>query len=102
MDSFTHEAELALSGSSTPGAPGGAVTMALCGHWEHEGACTWPHHTSVVSGTPGTVTVRVVFSCEDDDEHRVRRLIKGALRAGAVVGPHGCETWTLLDERMVI
>ena len=25
---------------------GGAVTTALCGHWEHDGPCRWPHFTS--------------------------------------------------------
>jgi len=101
VDSFTHEAVVALIGASTTAAPGGAVTVALCGHWEHEGACAWPHHTQVVERAERVVTVRVEFSCEDSEEHHVRRLIRRALQGGAVVGPHGCETWTLLDERIV-
>ena len=101
MDSFAHEAVVALIGASTSAAPGGAVTVALCGHWEHDGPCLWPHHTSVVARDDTSVTVRVEFSCAEDDEHHVRRLIRRALQSGAVVGPHGCETWTLIDDRIV-
>ena len=28
-------------------APGGAVTVALCGHWDHEGPCRWPHRSNI-------------------------------------------------------
>ncbi len=98
---FTHEAVVALPGGSTSAAPGGAVTVALCGHWEHDGACAWPHHTSVVARDDASVTVRIEFACREQDEHDVRRLIRRALRGGAVVGPNGCETWTLIEERIV-
>jgi hypothetical protein len=101
VDSFAHEAVVALIGASTSAAPGGAVTVALCGHWEHQGACPWAHNTSVVTRDEASVTVRVEFSCDEDDEHHVRRLIRRALQGGAVVGPNGCETWTLIDDRIV-
>lgn len=101
METFTHEAVVALIGASTTAAPGGAVTVALCGHWEHQGSCVWPHQTRVVGREDRMVTVRVEFSCGEDEEHDVRRLIRRALQGGAVVGPEGCETWTLLDERIV-
>ena len=32
------EAELLLADDTDPAAPGAAVTVALCGHWEHEGS----------------------------------------------------------------
>lgn len=100
MDRFAHEAEVALIGGSTAAAPGGAITVALCGHYVHEGPCTFPHHTSVVAREATSVTVRVEFSCEEPEEDHVRRLIRRALQSGAVVGPHGCETWTLLDDHL--
>jgi hypothetical protein len=100
VDTFAHEAVVALIGGSTAAAPGGAITVALCGHWEHPGACPWPHNTSVVNRDAVSVTVRVDFSCDESDEDHVRRLIRRALRDGAVVGPNGCETWTLLDDRV--
>ena len=28
-------------------AVGAAVTTALCGHWEHEGPCRWPHNNAI-------------------------------------------------------
>lgn len=34
-----------LDAGGDPRALGGAVTAALCGHWEHDGRCRWPHHT---------------------------------------------------------
>lgn len=101
MERFAHEAVVALVGASTSAAPGGAVTVALCGHWEHDGPCAWPHHTTIVDRSEHMVTVRVEFSCDGTEEHEVRRLIRRALQGGAVVGPEGCETWTLLDERIV-
>src|SRR5690242_8420450 len=100
MDRFAHEAVVALIGRATPAGPGGAITVALCGHYEHSGPCTFPHHTSVVSRDNSSVTVRVDFTCPPDDEFVVRRMIRQALQGGAVVGPNGCETWTLLDEHI--
>jgi hypothetical protein len=41
------EADLELPPDVDRRAPGGAVTVALCGHWEHDGACRWPHHSAV-------------------------------------------------------
>jgi len=53
-------AEVAFGSGADPRAPGGAVTVALCGSWEHDGSCRWPHHTAVDSeATPSQV--RVVF-----------------------------------------
>jgi len=101
VETFAHEAVVALTGGSTAAAPGGAVTVALCGHWEHDGSCRYPHHTAVVAREASSVTMRVEFSCDEREEHDVRRLVRRALQSGAVVGPNGCETWTLLDDRIV-
>ena len=65
---------------------GGAVTVALCGHWEHEPPCPLaPHHTGTrVSGDE--VSVRVLFAAEPGDEAEVRRRIDTALTEWEVRG----------------
>ena len=74
-----------------PAALGGAVTTALCGHWEHDGPCRWPHFTSPeVDGD--TVAVTVSFDAPAEDEAQVRALIRSALGAGSLVGPDGATT----------
>src|SRR5689334_23128825 len=84
---------VALDGD--PAALGGAVTTALCGHWEHEGPCRWEHFTSSeVDG--GSVVVTVHFDAGPEDEEQVRELIRSALSGGSLVGPDGTTTtWRL-------
>jgi hypothetical protein len=74
---------------------GGAVTVALCGHWEHDGPCRWPHHTtSATAGDEVVTTVR--FDASPPEEQQVRELIREALAAGSQVGPDGTTTtWRL-------
>ena len=73
------EAELALAPGTDPRAPGGAVTTALCGHWEHEGPCRWPHHNAIAAeGAPARLRT-VVAPGDDADE--VRRRVRAALTA---------------------
>ena len=76
-----HQADVTFSAEADTRAPGGAVTVALCGSWDHEGSCRWPHHTSVdPSITPSPV--RVVFVADDDELVDVRRRIESALVSG--------------------
>jgi hypothetical protein len=78
-EAFVHEARLALGEGTDSRAPGGAITVALCGHWEHEGPCRWPHNTSVdVDGQSGRL--RTVFIAPPEEEALVRELIERALR----------------------
>lgn len=81
-------AELWLEPDADPAAPGGAVTLALCGSWDHAGPCRWPHRTSAV-WDERRGRVRVVFEAEAEDEDRVRALIDRALAGGACAGPGG-------------
>ena len=37
-DTFAHDAVLALAPGADERAPGAAITVALCGHWDHEHA----------------------------------------------------------------
>jgi hypothetical protein len=76
---------------------GGAVTVGLCGHWEHDGACRWPHHTGT-RAEGDTVVVTVRFDAPDPEVRHVRGLVEAALAAGALTGPKGdLTTWTLLS-----
>lgn len=96
---FVHQAVLNLSAGADERAPGGAVTVALCGHWEHEGPCRWPHHTALERRSGTSVVVRTVFACVAADDPEVRRRIARALRAGRLDATDGAGTWTLLEER---
>jgi hypothetical protein len=92
-----HRAVLALSPGADRRAPGGAVTLELCGSWEHPPPCPLaPHHTSV-DGADDALAVRVLFAAAPDDEPEVRRRIEAALAAGEATGPDGgVSRWRLL------
>ena len=96
--SFVHSAELELEPGSDSAAPGGAVTIALCGSWDHEGACRWPHETRAELRHSKT-NVRVVFSVEAENEVAVRKLIREALANGQCTGPDGTPSrWALIAD----
>jgi len=87
---YAHEAVLILDSGGDARAPGGAITVALCGHWDHEPPCPLaPHHTDVKPAGDDTVRLRVLFAAEPDDEPRVRSLIGEALSSGRLTGPDG-------------
>jgi hypothetical protein len=95
--SYAHDAVVTLDAGGDSRAPGGAITVALCGHWDHQPPCPLaPHHTDAVPGDDGTVRLHVVFAAEPKDERRVRELITLALRSGRLTGPDGrITTWTV-------
>ena len=78
MTVFVHQAELELGDDADERAPGGAVTVALCGHWDHDGTCRWPHH-SQLDVFSGTSRLRTVFVAPERDAAEVRRRIDAAL-----------------------
>jgi hypothetical protein len=80
-EGFVHQAELLLGEDTDPAAPGGAVTTALCGHWEHEGPCRWPHNNDIDAGSV-PARFRTLFVADAGEEEAVRELIVHAL-AGA-------------------
>lgn len=84
-----HAAQLELGEGADPRAPGGAVTLALCGAWEHPPPCRWPHNNAIDEAAVPAL-FRTVFVAMPDDEARVRALIVRALRAS--------DQWILLDE----
>ena len=98
-------AELLLAPDADPAAPGAAITTALCGHWEHDGPCQWPHHTAVVpaqpeatqpdatqpdgrrrTGGPVPISIRTVFACAPGEEDAVHDRVAVGLHAGQVPG----------------
>lgn len=96
---FAHEAVLAMPADADLALPGGAVTVALCGHWEHEPPCPLaPHHVHA-ERVVGDVHVRILFATEPDCEPEVRQRLESAL-SGEVELPDGLTiTWRLLESR---
>ncbi len=91
-------ATLATEAAFDDRAPGGAVTVALCGALEHDPPCPLaPHHTRV-DVRDEQATIRVVFVCDPMHEFEVRSRIDASLAAGAFRGPDGVtSTWRLLE-----
>ena len=96
---FVHEALLELAPDSDERGPGAAVTVALCGHWEHEGPCRWPHHTAVAAGSERSLGLRVIFASSVEEEPEVRRLIRGALDEGRLDVEAKASRWTVITQR---
>src|SRR5215212_2178844 len=87
---FRHQvsADVRLHPGGDERAPGGAITASLCGHWEHEGACRWPHSTTT-EFTDDTLVVRTSFDAPSSDVREVEGRIRVALSAGVLLGPDG-------------
>ena len=76
---MTVEAELVLNAGEDARAPGGQVTVALCGHWEHDGPCRWPHNSRIDTSTQ-PLRLRTVVVVDDDERAEISRMIEAALR----------------------
>ena len=76
---FVHEADLRLQPGTDPSAVGAAVTTELCGHWEHDGPCRWPHNNAVEASDEGA-SFRTLFVAPAADENEVRERIEQSLR----------------------
>ena len=87
---YAHDAVVILDSGGDLRAPGGAITVALCGHWDHEPPCPLaPHHTEAAPVGDDMYRLRVLFAADPDDEERVRSLIEQALSSGRLTGPDG-------------
>ncbi|WP_116104128.1 hypothetical protein [Amycolatopsis thermalba] len=76
---FAHDAVLGMAPGADERAPGAAVTVALCGHWEHEPPCPLaPHHVRAEE-LGDELHVRVLFAAEPGAEREVRHRIDRAL-----------------------
>jgi hypothetical protein len=87
---FVHEVELVLDESVDSAESGAVVTVALCGHWEHEGPCRWPHNNST-EASDSAANHRTLFVASAVDEDEVRERIERALRDGL--------GWVVLETR---
>jgi len=78
---YVIEAELALSEGLDPAAVGAAVTVELCGRWEHEGACRWPHNTAI-DAARDPARMRTLFVAGEAEAaavgERIERTLRGA------------------------
>lgn len=93
---FVHRAEVILDAGADSAAPGGAVTIALCGSWDHAGACRWPHRSDA-NWHERRGELRVVFVADIGEETTVRNLIDKALTRGRCTVPDGTTSrWTLV------
>jgi hypothetical protein len=94
---YAHDAVVTMAPDADDRAPGGAITVALCGSWAHQPPCPLaPHHTGA-ERRGEEVTLRVLFAAEPADETRVRALVDEALARGEGVDPDG----TRVDWRLV-
>jgi hypothetical protein len=85
---FAHEAALIMEPDADARAPGAAVTVALCGHWDHQPPCPLAPHYVSADENDGELRVRILFAAEPAAECRVRHLIGQAL-AGQLTFPDG-------------
>lgn len=92
-------ATIHLPEGGDPAAPGAAVTVALCGHWEHDRSCRWPHHTSRRHATwaADRLEVRVVVVAPVAEVSVVRAAVVSALSDGVLASESGTATWALLE-----
>ena len=90
---YAHEAVVLMDDDQDIRAVGGAVTVALCGHWEHEPPCPLAAHHTRAGRVGDEVRVRILFATESDREADVRQRIDAALRAGRLDGPDGTTSW---------
>jgi hypothetical protein len=97
-EGFAHDAVLDLDPDADDRAPGGAITIALCGSWEHDPPCPLaPHHTRA-HRSGREMTLRLLFAARPDDEARVRALVDDVLARGWGDDPAGSRsTWELLS-----
>lgn len=95
---FAHQVRhrIVLASGADSRAPGGAVTVALCGHWDHEGPCRWPHHTAIEASDGASHEVTVRFDAPEQEREQVSALIDGALQKGEQEGSDGqISSWAL-------
>ena len=96
---YAHDAVVAMQPDGSPNAIGGAITVALCGHWDHTPPCPLAPHYVTALPDGETVAVRILFATEPSNERRVRALIGQALAAGHLTGPEGgATTWQLSSD----
>jgi hypothetical protein len=93
---FAHEAIVDMPTDADLRAPGGAITTALCGHWDHRPPCPLAAHHTRAERVGDDVHLRTLFATEPDSEDLVRERIDQALASGQIQGPDAAVThWRL-------
>ncbi len=93
---FVHGAVVTMTAGGDARAPGGAITVALCGHWEHEPPCPLAPHSTDAQRSGDQMRLRVIFATEPAAEAEVRGRIEAALSQDGLTGPDGITTrWRL-------
>ena len=85
------EAELELDVGLDPAAVGAAVTVELCGHWEHDGPCRWPHNSAIDAGGH-PVGFRTLIVADDAEAEAVLLRVEAVLR--------GANAWRVVALRL--
>lgn len=81
VQAFAVGALVDLDPGCDPREVGAAVTTALCGSYDHEGACRWPHNNAIDAGaTPARF--RTVYVAEPEEAEQVLQRIRDALESG--------------------
>jgi hypothetical protein len=88
---YVHRTLVRMQADADRAALGGAVTMALCGSWDHVGLCRWPHN-SRPQDRRDFVALRTVFVAESADEQTIRDRIDEVLCVGSLTAPDGTPT----------
>ena len=86
---YAHDAVVRMGPTDDPDAIGAAVTVALCGHWEHDPPCPLAPHATRAERNGGQVQVRTLFATGANLEMEVRRRIDHALTSGSQQAPIG-------------
>ena len=96
---FVHDAILVMEPEADDRAPGASVTVALCGHWDHEPPCPLaPHHVRT-EHIGDELHVRVLFAAEPQAEAEVRRRIELALSGQGPFPSDVMTAWHLRHSR---
>ena len=94
---YAHEAVLVMGPDDDQRAPGGAITVALCGSLEHEPPCPLAAHHTAAEPRGGELHLRILFAAAPDRADEVRGKIDAALGAGSFEGPDGgTSRWELI------
>jgi hypothetical protein len=98
--SYVHEATLRLDTDADAAAPGAAITVALCGSWEHPPPCPLAAHHTAVRQKGQSLRLRIIFAADPRQEPEVRRRIDAALANGSQARPDGTlSRWTLVETK---
>lgn len=86
---YAHEAVLKMAAGSDERAPGGAITVALCGALDHDPPCPVAAHHTALERHGDELHLRILFAAPPDRCGQVRSMIDAALEVGTFAGPDG-------------